>query len=228
MTRAISTDSITQRALKALELATAHRSAIEPRLTAGTLEGLAHDVETLGAATPQQLVIRREAIASTVTQATALATTAALISATRNAVKTHTKDPATRGAFGVNVRVEPRSPKSVFASATTVLEAFRANPDRGRALGLLDSDITALEASLAAAKAADTEQDAKRAKAPSATKARNDAAKAIERAIARIAAAGVMQFALDPALRASFEALVAGPAKSSAKKAAAKKSSKPG
>ena len=57
-----------QRGLKALDLARKHQAALEPRLRAGTLDGLTADLERLGADVPGALVTRSAAKTATKTQ----------------------------------------------------------------------------------------------------------------------------------------------------------------
>lgn len=68
--------------------------------------------------------------------------------------------------------------------------------------------ITAIRGSVKSHKAADDEQDQKRATAPLATKARNAASKSVEDAVMRISAAGALQFAHEASKRARFEQLL--------------------
>ncbi len=201
-------DSVVQQGLKALELATEHRDVLEARLGAGAIDGLRGNLTTLGGAVPAQVAARASSKASTVTQAKALETVAHLVTAIRGSVKSHKADAATAKAYGVGNRLDPRVPKQVAAAATGVIDAWNANPDRGRALGLLDSDIATLTAAAASARTADEEQDVKRATAPLATKARNAATKAVEEAVRRISAAGALHFATDKTMRARFEDLL--------------------
>ena len=201
-------DSVVQQGLKALELATEHRDVLESRLGAGAIDGLRSNLMTLGGAVPAQVAARASSKASTVTQARALEGVAHLVTAIRGSVKNHKADAATAKAYGVGNRLDPRVPKQVAAAAKGAIDAWNANPDRGRALGLLDSDIATLTAAAASARTADEEQDVKRATAPLATKARNAATKSVVDAVKRISAAGALHFAMDKPMRARFEDLV--------------------
>lgn len=203
-------DSITQQGLKALELGTRHRAVLEPRLTPGALDALSRQLSALGATITGQLAARQSARSATVSQAKALENAALIVSAIRNALKAHKADAATLKAFGVGTPVQAKVPKSVGAAATAVTNGWNRNPERARGYGVLDADIAALTAAVGAAKIADEDQDQKRASAPLATKARNAASAAVSDAVRHIAAAGVLQFATDAAVRAEFEALVAG------------------
>ncbi|MER2562978.1 MAG: hypothetical protein ABTQ32_19790 [Myxococcaceae bacterium] len=80
-----------------------------------------------------------------------------------------------------------------------------------RSVGI-DADINTLETLLAAAETADKEQEKTLAAAPLSTAERNAAAKRIDSAIRHISAKGVLAFALDPDVRAQFDALDDGPA----------------
>ena|GEM_PF-2339533 len=201
-------DSVVQQGLKALELATEHGAVLEPRLGAGAIDALRANVAALGGAVPNQVAARATSKSSTVSQTKAMETTAELISAIRGSVKSHKADAATAKAYGVGNRIDPRVPKTIAAAVKGITDAWTADPDRGRALGLLDSDLAALTAAATSAKAADDEQDQKRATAPLATKARNAASKSVEEAVKRISAAGALQFAHDKGKRARFEDLL--------------------
>lgn len=207
-------DAVTQRGLKALELVTEHRAALEGRLDAGAIDALRGNLERLGVAVPGQLAARATSKSATVTQAKALETAAQFVTAIRASVRSNDGSAAKKKAYGVGNRLDPRVPKSVAAAVAGVMAAWNADPDGGRALGILDRDIAALTSAAAAAKAADEDQDQKRARAPVATKVRNAASKAVEGAVRRIAAAGALEFATEAGVREQFEALVAGTPKS--------------
>ncbi len=202
-------DQIIQSGLKAHKLAVAERTAIEARLAAGTIEGLAADLVTLGATVPGQIAARRAAKESTVSQAVALANVASILTAIRQAVKSHGAPADVRVAYGVGSKLDKATPKSVFAAATGVLRAVTSDLNAARSFGVLDGDLAALTSAVAAAQTADTEQDDRRASAPAATKTRNAAAKNVEGAVKRISSAGALHYATDAKLRAQFEALVA-------------------
>jgi hypothetical protein len=108
---------------------------------------------------------------------------------------------------GVCVRADSKMPKVMSAAPTAIQSAWVADPALGRAHGLLESDIQALTPAAVAAKATDEAQDQKRATSPLVTKTRNAAAKAVERAITRLAAVGALHYVTDPTVRAQFEAL---------------------
>lgn len=212
-------DSITQKGLKAHELAARHRGVLEARLEPGALDALARHLGLLGASVSQQLTARQSMKSATVSQAKALENAAAIVSAIRNAVKAHKADAATQKAFAVGVAMQAKVVKSVASAGGAILGAWARNPDRGRAHGVLEADIAALTAALTAAQAADREQDEKRRDAPLATKARNAASGAVEAATRKIAAAGILQFATQPEIRGEFEELLAGPARKRPKRA---------
>jgi hypothetical protein len=75
-----------QRGLKALALAKKHQAALEPRLQAGTLDGLTADLQKLGADVPGALVTRSTAKTATKTQNEALAQGYSLVTAIRTSV----------------------------------------------------------------------------------------------------------------------------------------------
>ena len=65
--------AVTQRRLKALDLASVRQAALEPRLPAGLGDGLAADLQKLGAVVPGALVTRSAAKTATRSQKEALA-----------------------------------------------------------------------------------------------------------------------------------------------------------
>lgn len=143
---------------------------------------------------------------------------AAILTAIRPCVKSHGASADVRAGYGVGAKLDKTSPKSVFAAVTGVLRAASADPATAREHGVLDTDIARLTTAAARAQTADTDQDDKRASAPAATRSRNAAAKNVDNAVKRIAAAGALEYATDAKKRAPFEALVPSTVRAKVKK----------
>lgn len=205
-------DVTIQRGLKALELAKKHAPVLDVRLPPGHAAYLEANLAQLGAAIPEQKVVRAETRTSSQTQRDALGRLADLISAIRIAVKTD--DDATEADkkdYAIGARVDPRVPNGVLAVGAQIIRVAKSRPQRAQQLGVLPSDIALLEATHAAAAAAHHAEDVARARAPESTRARNAAKERVDVAVKKIAGVGTIAFALEPATRSEFEALLAGP-----------------
>lgn len=208
-------------ARKALNLASAHKSALEPRLPAGTLDGLTADLQKLGVELPGTLVIRSTATTATKSQNEALSQGYSLVTAIRTAVQRRGATADVRAAYGVGAKTSEKVVKQVVAAITLILERAADQPGEAAALGILQKDLEALAEDRAAISSADGAQEAKRAGAPVATKERNRTASRILGAVDVIVAAGVVEFAKDEDVRGEFEALVGGGGKGKKKGKAA-------
>lgn len=201
---------ITQLGLKALALATEHTDALRPRLPAGLIEGLGMDLQRLGAAVPGAKTTHAVAKAATVSQEVVLAQGHALVTAIRALVQKAGAEKDVRKAFGVGVTTNIKVVKHVRSAIAQIVERATKFPAEACALGILPKDIEALRGHEAAITAADDAQELSRAGAPQSTKDRNRAANRIVEASHRIAAAGALEYANEPAVRAQFEALNSG------------------
>jgi hypothetical protein len=200
-------NSITQAGLKAYNLVRQH-SAVEPRLRAGTLDALSDHLARLGALVPGAKQAQTTAQAATQAQDQALTDGYAKVTAIRQAVYRHTTDPELRKAYGVGVRADPRLVKDVKAAIQQIIARADANVAEAASLAILPADITELKVDLAAIGSADDNQELERASAPLTTRERNQIANAIVDAVGRIASAGALHFAKQPAERETFEALL--------------------
>jgi hypothetical protein len=200
--------AVTQAGLKAYELLQAHAAELTVRLAPAIGDGLHTDLASMGALVPGATQTRAEARAATATQAQALASAYGFVTAIRTAVKRAELPAATRKAFGVGAKVNPRAVKHVVASGQQILAAAAKDAEATRAAGILAADLEALRLALESVQAADRTQEEKRAAAPTTTAERNRAARRVLAAVDRIAAAGILQFATDAVVRARFEALL--------------------
>jgi hypothetical protein len=213
-------DQVTQTGLKALELATEHKAALDGRLPAGARDGLAADLDALGADVPAALIKRTVSKVATRSQDDALAEGYALFNAIRLNVTRRKASVAVRHAYGVGTTVNPKIVKRVSAAIAQMVDRAKANPSEAASLGILPADVAELEADLARITSVDAEQEQLRASAPLTTKQRNQTANRILGAVDAIAGAGMMQFAKSATERQRFEALVqASASKRSATKA---------
>jgi hypothetical protein len=203
-------NAILGRGLKALDLGNAHQAALVPRLPAGTLDGLAADLQKLGADVPSALVTRSTAKTATKSQNEALAQGYSLVTAIRSAVQKRGAAADVRAAYGVGLKTSPTVVKQVAAGITLILNRAAAKPEEAASLGFLQKDFAALAEDLAAITSADGVQEKTRAGAPGATKERNRTANRVLGAVDEIMAAGVMEFAKEAGVRGEFEALVTG------------------
>jgi hypothetical protein len=203
-------NAITRRGLKALGLAQTHQAALEPRLPAGTLDGLTADLQKLGADVPGALVTRSTAKTATVSQNEALAAGYSLVTAIRTSVARRGASAEVRAGYGVGVKTSEKVVKQVAAAISLILKRAGDKPAEAAELGILQKDLAALGEDLAAITAADGAQEAKRAGAPGATKERNRTANQILGAVDVIVGAGVLEFAKEAGVRGEFEALVGG------------------
>lgn len=200
---------ITQLGLKALSLALQHSALLDPRLPAGLTAGLGEDLEALGDAVPLAMQVRHEARSATVTQAARGREGHAFVRSVRAAARKARAPREVRAAYGVGQIVRPTVVNDVLAALQQILDRATAAPAEAATLGILAKDLAAMVAARDALVGADKVQEQKRASAPLSTKARNQTANRILHAVARISGAGMLEFAGEPELRASFEALKA-------------------
>ncbi|MRG94734.1 hypothetical protein [Polyangium spumosum] len=203
--------AITQLGLKALNLAFTYAVALGPRLPQGMVEDLSLDIEILGEVVPSAIQARSESVAATSTQDTALAQGHTRVRQIRAAIRRTMAPEDVKRGYGVGRRARKESVAHVKAAIQQILDRAKNNPAEAASLGIVQKDLDNLALSLAAITDADTVQEKKRASAPLTTQERNRVGNRILAAVARIEAAGRLEFANDDTKRASFEALGAGP-----------------
>jgi hypothetical protein len=196
----------------AYKLATLHQADVEPRVPAGMIPGLAADLTLLGAnpnppATPPPAPGPAPAAPPTLAQA--MASAVAITSAIHDAIHGAKATSAVRKAYGVTSRVATKEPKAVIAEGEKMLAQAQKDPTQALSLGILPADTAALAATLGDLTAADTAAKAKGAGAAGGVTAKEmrAAETRMHEAVARIAGAGVLAFARNPAVRAEFEAI---------------------
>lgn len=202
----------------AYALALQHKPQIGPRLPAGTLDGLANDLTTLGAPPPPPDApplspggpppAPPPPAAPPPSLADAMAAVITLLTAFHEALATAKVKPSVRKAYGVSGKTPTKSVKALLADAQKLVTQAHANPAEALSLGILPDDIASLEAALNDLLAAESAAKGPMAKAGGNGAAKHAAAVRMREVTARIAGVGVLAFATNPAVRAQFEALL--------------------
>lgn len=190
---------------KAHALAVQYKADIDPRVPAGTVSNLAADLTTLGAnPNPPPPPTSSTPIP---TLAQALTTAMSLITAIHAAVLGAKPKPAVRKAYGASSKAIAMETAALEAAGKKIIERMKAEPDEALALGILQTDGDALVQALSDLEAAETAATGTPTAVPA--KERHAAVARMHEAVARIAGAGMLAFALNPAVRAEFETLTA-------------------
>lgn len=200
---------IQQKGIEALGLATEHRDAIEGRLAAGAVDGLAADLSQVGAVVPQAVQARLERIGATAEQVEAALQVKRLVMAIRKSIASSDLDDAARKAWGAGSKVDPEIVKSVISAADVIIARATAKPDEARAAGVLPGGIETLRAAVATTRNVDSTQESRKASSKNATRDRDTTLVRIETTIKKLSAAGQLAFAGSPAVAARFAALTA-------------------
>jgi len=200
-------DNIAQLGLKAWNLAVLHQSVIEPRLPTGTINGLAGDLDTLGVIVPGAMQVRQESQTATAEQRAALKRGYTWIQTVRTAVRKAGASKEVQKAYTVGLSLSPVMTRDVKAALKQILDRASPNPAEATALGIVKKDLDAMSATYQLIADVDKDQNQKRASASLSTKARNRTANRVLKAVARIAAAGMLEFVDAPEHREGFEAL---------------------
>lgn len=199
---------ILQRGIKAQDLATKHHGELDARIPSTLLPELTADIAALGAVVPAAITAKQGAMQQTAAQNEALSACYALVTAARTAVKNHQPTPEVSLAYGVGTKTHPGVVKEVVAAAQKIVARASEQPKEALGFGIIDVDVSAMAAAVKAVHAADQAQEAARAGAPLSTKERNTTARRIIASTKKIAGAGVLAFATNATVRATFEALL--------------------
>jgi len=204
---------------QALALAEEQRTALEPRLAAGLIDGLRADLVTLddkrSAATRAPELLR----AATRTQEQAQNEALELVGAVRGAVARIRATAAERAAFGLSLKLNAKKVASTLAALDAIAAGATKHPTVARAAGILPEDLaraSTLRTALAAADGAQ-EQTKKTRTAPKGE--RVTVQLEVEAAVDAILAAGLLASVGNPALATRFRALVPTKAKRTPKTA---------
>lgn len=190
----------------AYTLAIEHKPQIEPRLPAGTLDNLAADLTKLGAP-PGPPQVPPLAPLSPPSLAEAMSAMVILLTAFHEAILGAKAKPAVRKAYGVSSKTPTKDAKAVLAAGQTILTRAQAHPSEALSLGILPEDIVSLQAAIADLEAAEMVAKGSTAKAGATGKQKHAATARMHEAVTRIAGAGALAFATNPAVRMQFEAL---------------------
>jgi hypothetical protein len=192
----------------ALALALEQRAAVEPRLSAGLLDGLAADLDAFDGKRAAATLAPESLREATRTQDAAAEAAHAFLVAARGAVARNGATAAQRAAFGLKVPAKTQKVSSLVAGLKALIEAAASFPDVARSSGLLTSDLEQAGALRTALTAADATQEAKKQSRKTPTAERAETQQRIEKAVDAIVAAGTLAFVLDPGKAARFRALV--------------------
>jgi hypothetical protein len=199
---------ITQLGLTAYQLTVQYATQLTGRLTATLVSTLQADLTSLDVVIPAVKGAHAESKQSTTAQNDALATGYSYVTAVRHAVGRAQPAVSVKTAYGVGAKTNKLIVKDVVNALQGIITRATANVTEAQSFGITTADVTAYTAQLAAIKTADQSQEAARANAPLSTKQRNIVLRRILSAVDSISGAGVLAFATNPTVRASFEALV--------------------
>jgi hypothetical protein len=200
-----------QRGARALELAVQYRTQVEPRLPAGTIDGLRTDLAAVNVVVPNADGARVQKRAATATERAAATAIVRHIGHLTDAVKhAHAGDKAVLRAWGVGARINAEVTRTVLARGDQVVARARAFPAEMRAAGILDVDVTALDTALTGLRGADSNQAVIVSSAKDATRERNETLVRIQMATHNVAVVGRVAFSAeyDAATIALFSALL--------------------
>lgn len=204
---------ITAKATDALQLASEDRALLEPRLPAGLLDGASADLAQVVPVVSGAVEKRAEKRASTATQKEQAQQVMQSVMGIRTALSVSDLSAAAKKRYGVGLKMNANTVKTVVAGANAVLTQAAATPDELRGIGVLPADLEALRAALAGLVGADSTQEGKKVTAKRATAERDATLRRLDDAVRRIAAAGVLAHAGNAQRRTKYEALLAGKSK---------------
>ena len=210
-------DGIGQIGLKALGLAQAHKTEIDKRLPGEVLTTLITDLTALGVVVPGAKEARIGVRIATEVRDAAAARTIEAVSAMRGAVRDAGAPADVQHAYGVGQSLDKRNRVVLKAVLGLIFARLADHPEDAAAFGFVQEDIDALKVMRADLDNASTTQQKKRSGAPDATKERNRTANRVLKAVKRIRGAGVLAFAANAKVRASFAELQLSPPKKPAK-----------
>ena len=188
-------------------LAVQYRPQVEPRLPAGMIADLAADLTTLGFPPPAPAPAPGTAapIAAPPTLPAALSTAANLVSAIHGAVRSATTDRSLRKEYGAGSSTPATEVKDVLAAANKIVARATEEPAEALTLGILPADVTALQQAIVELNAAETAAHGTTATSKTTSALKRAATTRMDQAVAKIAGAGTLAFALVPPTRALFQ-----------------------
>jgi hypothetical protein len=212
---------ITQIGLKTVNLALAHKDAIEVRLP-GAINSLILNLDAVGVVVPGALQARNEARAATVAQNAMVEKGYSLVQAVRETIRTSGAPKEVQRAYGVGQKTASDRVAAVKAALLQITGRASSEPEEAATFGIIAEDVAAMTALVNSLMGSNSTQEKKRADAPLTTKERNRTGHRILQTVTLIVGAGRIAFANDPDIRASFEALAPKRKRSAPKPKAAK------
>jgi hypothetical protein len=197
---------ITQIGLKTVNLALAHKDAIEARLP-GAIDSLILNLDAVGVVVPGALQARNEARAATAAQNAQVEKGYLQVQAIRETIRTSGAPKDVQRAYGVGQRTASDRVASVKAALLQITKRASDEPEEAATFGIIAEDVAAMTALVNALMGSNSTQEKKRADAPLTTKERNRTGNRILQTVGLILGAGRIAFANNPEVRASFEAL---------------------
>ena len=219
-------DGIGQLGLKTVGLAQAHKAELAKRLPDDLLTTLITDLTALGVVVPGAKQARIGVRIATEVRDAAAKRTIEAVTAMRDAARDAGAPADVRHAYGVGQSLDKRNRVVLKAVLGLIFARLADHPEDIAAFGFTQEDIDALTVMRADLDTTSTTQQKKRSGAPDATKERNRTANRVLKAVKRIRGAGVLAFAADPTVRASFAALQLSPPQKPAKTAKTPKTPK--
>ena len=211
--------SITQVGLKAINLALAHATALEPRLP-GVAADLQVDLDKLGVVVPKAIQSRHDATTATQSQNALIRQGYRRVQGVRAAVKATKAPKEVQKAYGVGQTISPKKLGEVVAALTQIVDRATSSPEEATGFGLTPADVAEMDSFSKSLSAADQTQESKRVAAPLSTKERNITANRVLGTAALIGSTGMRIFADNASVHGAFAELLA--ATRSTKKKASK------
>lgn len=194
---------------EALALAKEQKEAVEPRLQAGALDGLAADLAQLDGLRSGRPARTTLVHGLTGSQKEIAKRGAKWVNAIRGSVKRHGAGEGLRGAVGVGQPVRSGLATSVTTALETILDAAKERPDEIRACGILDADLQNGQALLSALAGARATQDEGMTGKKDLTTLKDKVQVRLEAAVESISSSGYLEFLdRDPLLAQRFADLI--------------------
>jgi hypothetical protein len=196
-------------------LAKKFREKVEPRLDAGTIDGLEADVATLDGSKAARIESKTAKKGKTGAKRDVSGDAHELIIDIREAVlRTDGIGDGVKKTFGVGDQINPSATDKIKGVLSSILAAFAADPALARRIGVLEEDIAAGRRLLEELTGASRSQVEAAQDTIEKTFDRNVVQLRVEAAVDAISSRGRLAFRADPAVRERFMALVSstGPA----------------